>query len=371
MIRSFLIHGYIPQFMLISTLVPIVKDKLASINLSKNYCSVCITSLVLKQFDWITISLYGDKMAFHDLQFGYQASVSAPMCSWAVIETINYFLRNDSDVFSCSQDKSKAFDLCRFSILFRKMMVISLVFLRVIIYVYIHQFYNVCYNSEISSSFSIANGVGQGKILAGTAYCFYCKDLFDILEKSGFGCTVNGVYAGIFGYSNDDLLLAPSVSGLQKMIEISSAYCNSHGLRFSTDPDPRKSKTKCISWMRAPQLLPKMQLGVHELPWVDTIVHLGNTITNQVNVITTDMNLKMGRYVGKNIELNQEFSFAAQETKIRINNIYNSSWYGSVLWDLFSPASVKIKSAYNRSMKVTMKLHWATHRELIEPLSQS
>ena len=48
MIRSFLMHGYIPQFMLISTLVPIVKDKLASINMSKNYRSVCITSLLLK-----------------------------------------------------------------------------------------------------------------------------------------------------------------------------------------------------------------------------------------------------------------------------------------------------------------------------------
>jgi hypothetical protein len=140
MIRSFLIHGYIPQFMLISTLVPIVKDKLASINLSKNYRSVCITSLVLKLFDWITISLYGDKMGFHDLQFGYQAGVSAPMCSWAVIETVNFFLRNESDVFGCSQDKSKAFDLCRFSILFRKMMVISRVFLRLILFTYLHQF---------------------------------------------------------------------------------------------------------------------------------------------------------------------------------------------------------------------------------------
>ena len=163
MIRSFLIHGYIPQFMLISSLVPIVKDKLASINLSKNYHSVCITCLVLKQFDWITISLYGNKMGFHDLQFGYQAGVSAPMCSWAVIKTINFFLRNDSDVFGCSQDKSKAFDLCRFSILFRKMMVISFVLLRLIIYVDIHQFCNVCYKSEISSSFSIANGVSRAR----------------------------------------------------------------------------------------------------------------------------------------------------------------------------------------------------------------
>ena len=55
--------------MLISTLVQIVKDRLSS-TMSKNYLSVCITSLVLKLFDWITISLHGDKMGFHDLQFG-------------------------------------------------------------------------------------------------------------------------------------------------------------------------------------------------------------------------------------------------------------------------------------------------------------
>ena len=122
-------------------------------------------------------------------------------------------------------------------------MVISLVFLRLIIFIYLHQFCNVCFNGEISSSFPIANGVGQGKILAGTAYCFYCKNLSDILEKSGFGCSVNGIYSGIFSYSDDDLLLSPSVSGLQKMIQITQNYCNSHGLRFSTDPDPRKSKT--------------------------------------------------------------------------------------------------------------------------------
>ena len=135
MIKSYLIHGHIPQFMLVSTLVPIIKDKLASISTSKNYRSVCITSLILKQFDWVTLNLFGDSMRFHDLQFAYQPEVSSTMCSWAVIETVNYFLRNNSDVYGCSQDKSKAFDLCQFSILFKKMMkTVSLIFLRLIIF---------------------------------------------------------------------------------------------------------------------------------------------------------------------------------------------------------------------------------------------
>ena len=42
MIKSFLILAHVPQFMLLATLVPIIKDKLASVNISKNYRSACI-----------------------------------------------------------------------------------------------------------------------------------------------------------------------------------------------------------------------------------------------------------------------------------------------------------------------------------------
>ena len=185
------------------------------------------------------------------------------MCTWAVIETISYILKNGSEVFRCSMDKSKAFDLCKFSILFRKMLKkISNVFLRLIIFTYVNQFSNVIYNNEASTNFTISNRVGQGKILAGFAYCFYCFEMFDIIKKSGFGCKINGVYAGIYGYSDDDILLAPTLTGLHGMIIIAENYCNGHGLKFSTDPDQRKSKnkTKCIAWMKNNRNLQRMKI---------------------------------------------------------------------------------------------------------------
>ena len=159
LIQSFLVHGYVPPFMLLATLVPIVKDKLASINISKNYRSVCITSLILKIVDWITINLFGSALSFHKLQFAYQPNVSSNMCTWAVVETVDYFLRNDSEVFGCSMHKSKAFDLTKFSILFRKMLKakLSTIVLRLIIYIYISQYCNVRWNNENSSSFLISN----------------------------------------------------------------------------------------------------------------------------------------------------------------------------------------------------------------------
>ena len=280
MIRSSLIHGHIPQFLLLSTLVPIIKDKLGSINMSKNYRSVCITSVILKQNDWIIISLFSDNIGFHDLQLAYQSGISANMCTWAVTETISYFLKNDSEVFGCSMDKSKAFDLCKFSILFRKMFHrISHIFLHVITFMYVNQFSNVHFSSEVSSSFTISNGVGQGKILASFTYYFYCYDFFQLLERSGFGCSINGTYSCAHGYSDDDLLLAPTISALRGMLQIFEEYCNQYGLKFSTDPDPRKSKTKCIAWLKTPRQLPRLTLCGNKLPWVDRINHLGVTLT--------------------------------------------------------------------------------------------
>ena len=79
--------------------------------------------------------------------------------------------------------------------------------------------------------------------------------------------------------------------------------------------------------------------------------------------------MKNAKYVSKNIELNQEFHFSSPKTRVFINDIYNNSWFGSVLWDLFCPSAVQLESSWNRSMKITLDLPYATHRGLIEPLS--
>ena len=72
-----------------------------------------------------------------------------------------------------------------------------------------------------------------------------------------------------------------------------------------------------------------------QLPWVNKRTHLGVTITNKRNALETDMRIKKTRYVTRNIELNQEFYFSASGTKLKINEIYNSSWFRSTLYNLF------------------------------------
>ena len=293
------------------------------------------------------------------------------MCTYAVLETIDYFLRHGSEVFMCTMDMTKAFDMTVHSILFSKMLKagVSPIFLRLLIFTYSEQFANVRWNGEISSVFTMHNGVRQGAVLSALAYCFYCEDLFRLLEQRRSGCWVQGYYLGLLGYSDDNICLAPSLNALQDMLSTCEAYAAAHNLKFSTDINPAKCKTKTMAFLKTNRVLQNLTLCGNPLPWTDKCKHLGTIITNKIDGCEEDMKVKNAKYVGKNIELNQEFFFAHPDTKLKINQIYNSSYYSSPLWDLFGKGARKIESSFNRSVKIMLGLPYDTHRCLIEPLT--
>ena len=111
---------------------------------------------------------------------------------------------------------TKAFDLVRHSTMFKKIISagLSSVFVRLLLFIYINQFANVRWLGTFSDIFTMRNGVRQGAIF----YCIYINDLFNILRKSKYGGWVSGDFFGILGYSDDNLLLAPSLYALQQMV---------------------------------------------------------------------------------------------------------------------------------------------------------
>ena len=62
MFKSFCVHGCVPFFLLVCTLVPIVKDNLGDLAASSNYRAIAISALLLKLFDWVVLLLEGDKL---------------------------------------------------------------------------------------------------------------------------------------------------------------------------------------------------------------------------------------------------------------------------------------------------------------------
>ena len=138
-LQSFLVHAHVTMFLLLATLVPIIKDKLGSISSSKNYRSIALSSLILKLLDWVILLLFGDSLGVDQLQFAYQGRTSTTMCTWTAVETISYFMRKGSEVFTCLMDMTKAFDLVRHSVLFKKLISagLSFIFVRVLMFIYI------------------------------------------------------------------------------------------------------------------------------------------------------------------------------------------------------------------------------------------
>ena len=114
-----------------------------------------------------------------------------------------------------------------------------------------------------------------------------------------------------------------------------------------------------------------MFLCGNPLPWVESLVHLGTTVTNQINGCQQDIKQKIARYIDKNCSLNQEFSFDHPFTRIKVNNIYNCHFSGSQVWNLFSQGASHFESTFNRSIKIMAGFPYQTHRYLIEPLLET
>jgi hypothetical protein len=269
--RACLLHGYLSHDLLVCALSPIVKDPNGDISSSKNYRGIAISSLVLKVFDNCLLLLFGNLLSNDVLQFGFQKGCSTVQCTWAVQETISKYLRNGSEVYCCLLDFSKAFDKVNFERLFQKLLKRSFpaIFLRLILYIYMNQSCYIRWNSVESTSFKVKNGVRQGAILSPSLFCVYLDTLLSSLRDSGFGCYIAGSYIGALGYADDVTLLATSRQSLQKMLKLCEDFSSSHSMLFSTDPDPVKSKTKCMffSRKRFSDQIKNVGLNGDLLPW--------------------------------------------------------------------------------------------------------
>ena len=75
--------------------------------------------------------------------------------------------------------------------------------------------------------------------------------------------------------------------------------------------------------------------------------------------------------IGKINSLRQEFHYVEPEVFVKILNIYAASFYGSSLWDIFSPDCERLFAAWNVAIRMCFDVDRATHRYFIEEMSDS
>ena len=86
---------------------------------------------------------------------------------------------------------------------------------------------------------------------------------------------------------------------MQEQLNIAEKYASEHNISFSTNTDPKKSKTKGIIFTKRgiKEGVENVLLNENPLPWVKSAKYLGNRLTNNINGLCDDIIEKRARYI--------------------------------------------------------------------------
>ena len=322
-----------------------------------SYRAIAGSSLILKVFEKVILLLWGHLLTSDSLQFGFKANTSTSQCTWLVSEIAQHLLRTGSNPIVTVLDCTKAFDLCKFSTLFKRLLDTGIppIVVRCLMVMYEDQYGWVKWGQAESERFSITNGTRQGAILSPFFWAVYCDLLIKELRKLGVGAHIAGMFMGVACYADDVVLIAPCRQAMQMMLNTVKSFADRYNISFSTDPEPKKSKSKCIFIVGKRRGLAKpvpLMLGDHQLPWVENAVHLGHVL-HENGTMDHDVVVKSAEFIDKSVEVRTMFSWAAPVEVLSDLKIYCSDFYGSMLWHLGGEKASQVHSAWGTAVKLT------------------
>ena len=181
---------------------------------------------------------------------------------------------------------------------------------------------------------------------------------------------MGGVFCGVMGFCDDLLLLAPSRDAMELMLKTCEVFAKNNGLQFSTDPNPSKSKTKCIFVCGQNKRLKKpvpLQLDGKELPWVPSGNHLGHEI-HETGTMDSDVRMKKAAFIQDSTQIRDMFHFASPVEVLQAIKTFSAKLYGSMLWSLRGEAVKQMWNTWNTCVKLTWQVPRETHTYFIDHL---
>ena len=223
--------------MLNDTIIPIAKNKKKSLNESSNYRGIALSSIIGKILDLVILDTHRDVLESSSRQFSFKPKHSTTMCSFAIEETVQYYLNNNSNVYIMMLDASKAFDRVNYIKMFKLLINKALCPLvcRLLVMMYTKQSLCIKWGMSKSKFFHVTNGVKQGGVLSPVLFTSYMDKLLEELESSGVGCYVGTKFMGAFGYADDGAVLAPTVTSLKIMLNICDEFGKQYHVLFNPD----------------------------------------------------------------------------------------------------------------------------------------
>ena len=355
--NMFMKFGYLPNDFCCAVTIPLVKNKNANVTDVNNYRAIAISNAISKLLEDIMYRFLDSADAADEYQFGFKKGLSTGFCTHTFKETVHYYRQRGSHVFCCFIDFSKAFDSVDYWLLFCKLLDYNkstscYITVRLLAFWYSHQQICVRWQNCHSACFSVCNGVRQGGVLSPFLFRVYIRDLINSVVNSNVGCHIAGICVNLLAYADDIVLLAPSWSGLQKLLDIIEKAAKAVDLSFNTNKTVcmvagpyNKHKTVCQSF-------PQFMLTNRSLSYVTQFKYLGHIIENTF-CDNADINRELKNLFGRANVLIRRFSSCSSQVKLRLFRSYCICFYDIALWKNFHVTILdKLASAYVKCLKL-------------------
>ena len=106
--NAFIVHGFLPNPLTDTVLVPIVKTKTKNISDKGNYRPIALASVVSKVFEMSLRVKLESFLHSSDYQFGFKANHSTDLCIYTLKEVIDFYKFQSTSIYVCFMDASKA-----------------------------------------------------------------------------------------------------------------------------------------------------------------------------------------------------------------------------------------------------------------------
>lgn len=350
-------HNYLPDDLMRTIVVPIIKNKTGDASDKSNYRPISLAAILAKVMDGVLNTYLNKHIRLHDAQFGFRPGLSTEAAVLCLKHTVQYYTDRNTPVYACFLDLSKAFDLVSYNVLWEKLSSDTGLpdeIIGIFKYWYDNQTNVVRWAGSYSQAYKMKCGVRQGGLTSPTLFNVYVNGLIEELSSAGVGCSVDGCCVNNISYADDMVLLSPSIDALKILISICERFAVTHGLKYNV----KKSEVLIFKSGTKTYPIPPITLGGSPLKQVTSFKYLGHWVTDTLKD-DDDLERERRALSVRGNMLSRRFARCTREVKITLFKAYCQTLYTCGLWSNYTKRTFSaLRVQYNNAFRGLLGLPW-------------